>query len=121
MAGHVRGCGHHVFNSHDSYTDIAANAPNSPDASDLESPIFCLFMIWLLAAIGKVLLGPFYGIDRKKLKIDRIEFWGTKASSRFHLACRRSTLAFAWVGLLFPMVLPYWGVLGSILLFTYIH
>ena len=79
---------------------------------------FLIGLIWPLAALGSLLLGPFVGIDRSKLKRELVDFWNVKNLPTLAKFARRIALVVSWGGFLFPVVFPLYGLIVGALFFT---
>ena len=75
---------------------------------------FIIAFIWFLTSIGSLVIGPFVGIDRKRLKIELIDYWKRQSPSATALFARRVALAFSWVGFLFPVIFPIPGLFAAL-------
>jgi len=82
--------------------------------------LFIIGFIWLLTAIGSVLLGPLIGFKRPLVKQELAAFWNANAGSRLLLILRRSALAVAYIGFLLPATQPVIGIVVGIAILSII-
>lgn len=77
--------------------------------------IFFTGFSWFLAAIGSLVIGPFVGLDREKMKQESIEFWN---KYRFTKPKEFIPLVFfcvSYVFFIFPILYKFAGaILGLI-------
>lgn len=71
-----------------------------------------------MTAVGSFVLGPFFGIDRVRLKRELVDFWNIESQFTSLLLIRRVSLTLSWIGFLFPVVFPLPGFIAGLLFFT---
>lgn len=70
---------------------------------------FILAFIWIIASIGSVILGPFVGFDRRRIKIDIADFYRKIPKSVVKRLPLMVLLVFSYVGFFIPTLYPVFG------------
>ena len=73
---------------------------------------FVMGFLWFFTAMVSLIFGSFF-INRKKLKVDLIEYWNQKSSASIGLYARRAALLLAWIGFLLPAIFPIPGLIAA--------
>jgi hypothetical protein len=71
----------------------------------LKAVFFIIGFIWVIGAPCSIIIGPFVGVDREKIKQESRDFWGDSINSKKDLL-KRLIISFVFVFLFFPMVYP---------------
>lgn len=67
---------------------------------------FVFAFIWLISAVVSMVLGPLFGLNRKQLKLELIQFWRARSINLIRQSLRRFGIAFAYAGFLCPVIYP---------------
>lgn len=81
---------------------------------------FTLAFIWIIASVGSVILGPFVGFDRRRIKIDIADFYRKIPKSAAKRLPLIVLLAFSYVGFLIPTLYPVLGFIFGCIFILFI-